>query len=48
MIAWMAVSKWLPESFPVRYALHSNFMIVLGTLAIFLVGLVASPFLRRS
>ena len=47
VIVWMATSKWMPEDFPLRYALNGKFIIVIGTLTIFGVGVGVSR-LRRS
>lgn len=45
VIAWMSLSSWLPPM--LRHHLHSNMIIVIGTLTIFAVGLLASQFLGK-
>ena len=41
VIAWMTFSSMLPEQFAgFRSALHTNMVIVVGTLSIFLVGIL--------
>jgi len=45
VIIWMTIPGYLPEAF--RSPLHSNMIIVVGTLTIFLVGLAVSRFAGR-
>ncbi len=42
VILWMTLSTQFPADSPLRSPLHSNMIIVVGTLTIFLVGLAAS------
>jgi SSS family solute:Na+ symporter len=44
VIAWMTFSPMLPEQYAgLRSALHTNMVIVVGTLSIFLMGILISP-----
>ena len=47
IIAWMSLPDWFDIPPHLRVPLHANLAIVVGTLAIFLVGLAASRFSRR-
>ena len=48
IIAWLTVGEGLPESIEfLRLPLHANLPVVVGTLAIFLVGVVVSRVLKR-
>jgi SSS family solute:Na+ symporter len=49
VILWMTFSHLLPESYAVlRNTLHMNMVIVVGTLSIFLSGVIISRFTKRT
>lgn len=48
VIIWMSISKYLPDQYAsLKYTLHVNLIIVIGTLTIFLAGVLLTRFRRK-